>query len=140
MPFELVFPWDGTWDSVPAAHAAAITFDLLTIVGLMLLGTTLRPGRGGRELGLALAFARAAYPFSLLALQENTNDLMVAAFLVLALAALRSAPGRGILLGLARRRSSRRLRSRRCSRAGRVTRGPGPRWHLASPARRSAWS
>ena len=101
VPFELVFPWDGTWDSVPAAHAAAITFDLLTIVGLMLLGTTLRPGRGGRELGLALAFAWAAYPFSLLALQENTNDLMVAAFLVLALAALRSAPGRGILLGLA---------------------------------------
>jgi hypothetical protein len=101
VPFELVFPWDGTWDSVPAAHAAAITFDLLTIVGLMLLGTTLRHGRRGRELGLALAFAWAAYPFSLLALQENTNDLMVAAFLVLALAALRSAPGRGVLLGLA---------------------------------------
>lgn len=101
VPFELAFPWDGTWDSVPAAHAAAITFDLLTMVGLMLLGTTLRPGRGGRQLGLALAFAWAAYPFSLLALQENTNDLMVAAFLVLALAALRSAPGRGALLGLA---------------------------------------
>jgi hypothetical protein len=101
VPFELAFPWDGTWDSVPAAHAAAITFDLLTIVGLMLLGTTLRPGRAGRHLGLALAFAWAAYPFSLLALQENTNDLMVAAFLVLALAALRSAPGRGVLLGLA---------------------------------------
>ena len=89
------------WDSVPAAHAAAIAFDLLTIVGLMLLGTTLRPGRGGRRLGLALAFAWAAYPFSLLALQENTNDLMVAALLVLALAALRSPPGRGVLLGLA---------------------------------------
>jgi hypothetical protein len=101
VPFELAFPWDGTWDSVPAAHAAAISFDLLTMVGLMLLGTTLRPGRGGRHLGLALAFAWAAYPFSLLALQENTNDLMVAAFLVLALAALRSPPGRGVLLGLA---------------------------------------
>jgi len=101
VPFELLFPWHGQWDSVPAAHAAAITFDLLTIVGLMLLGTTLRPRRGGRQLGLALAFAWAAYPFSLLALQENTNDLMVAAFVVLALAALRSPPGRGILLGLA---------------------------------------
>jgi hypothetical protein len=101
VPFELVFPWDGTWDSVPAAHAAAIAFDLLTIVGLMLLGTTLRPGRGGRHLGLALAFAWAAYPFSLLALQENTNDLMVGALLELALAALRSPPGRGVLLGLA---------------------------------------
>jgi hypothetical protein len=101
VPFELLFPWSGEWDSVPAAHAAAISFDLLTIVGLMLLGTTLRPGRGGRQLGLALAFAWAAYPFSLLALQENTNDLIVAAFLVLALAALRSPPGRGVMLGLA---------------------------------------
>lgn len=101
IPFETLLPWDGTWDSVPAAHAAAIAFDLLTIVGLMLLGTTLRPGRQGRRLGLALSFAWAAYPFSLLALQENTNDLLIAALLVLALAALRSPPGRGALLGLA---------------------------------------
>src|SRR5262245_977305 len=101
VPFEALLPWDGTWDSVPAAHAAAITFDLLTIVGLMLLGATLRPGRQGRRLGLAMSFAWAAYPFSLLALQENTNDLMIAALLVLSLAALRSPPGRGALLGLA---------------------------------------
>jgi hypothetical protein len=33
VPFELLFPWNGAWDSVPAAHAAAIAFDLLTIVG-----------------------------------------------------------------------------------------------------------
>jgi hypothetical protein len=101
IPFEALLPWKGTWDSVPAAHAAAITFDLLTIVGLMLLGATLRPGRQGRRLGLAMSFAWAAYPFSLLALQENTNDLMIAALLVLSLAALRSPPGRGVLLGLA---------------------------------------
>jgi hypothetical protein len=101
IPFETALPWSGEWDSVPAAHAAAIAFDLLTIVGLMLLGTTLRRGRDGRQLGLALSFAWAAYPFSLLALQENTNDLMIAALLVLSLAALRSPPGRGALLGLA---------------------------------------
>ena len=101
IPFEALLPWKGTWDTVPAAHAAAITFDLLTIVGLMLLGATLRPGRQGRQLGLALSFAWAAYPFSMLALQENTNDLMIAALLVLSLAALRSPPGRGALLGLA---------------------------------------
>jgi hypothetical protein len=101
IPFEALLPWKGTWDSVPAAHAAAITFDLLTIVGLMLLGATLRPGRQGRQLGLALSFAWAAYPFSLLALQENTNDLMIAALLVLSLVALRSPAGRGALLGLA---------------------------------------
>jgi Glycosyltransferase family 87 len=101
IPFEALLPWTGSWDSVPAAHATAIAFDLLTIVGLMLLGTTLRRGREGRRLGLALSFAWAAYPFSLLALQENTNDLLIAALLVLSLAALRSAPGRGALMGLA---------------------------------------
>ena len=101
IPFETLWPWSGSWDDVPAAHATAIAFDLLTIVGLMLLGSTLRRGREGRRLGLALAFAWAAYPFSLLALQENTNDLMIAALLVLSLAALRSPPGRGALLGRA---------------------------------------
>jgi hypothetical protein len=101
IPFETLLPWSGSWDDLPAAHATAIAFDLLTIVGLMLLGSTLRRGREGRRLGLALAFAWAAYPFSLLALQENTNDLLIAALLVLSLAALRSPPGRGALLGLA---------------------------------------
>jgi hypothetical protein len=101
VPFEALLPWDGTWDSVPAAHAAAILFDLLTIVGLMLLGKSLRPGASGRRLGVALAFAWAAYPFSLLALQENSNDLMISALLVLSLVALRSPPGRGALLALA---------------------------------------
>src|SRR5918992_2624335 len=101
IPFELVFPSDGTWASVPAAHAAAITFDLLVIAGLTLLGTRLRPGTEGRKLGIALAFAWAAYPFTLLALQANTNDALVAVLVVGALLALRSPPGRGILLGLA---------------------------------------
>jgi hypothetical protein len=101
VPFELIFPWDGTWGAVPAAHAAAITFDLLVIVGLTLLGSRLRPGGEGRRLGVALAFAWAAYPFTLLALQANTNDALVAALVVAALLALGSAPGRGLLLGLA---------------------------------------
>jgi Glycosyltransferase family 87 len=101
IPFELIFPTDGTWGSVPAAHAAAITFDLLVIVGLTLLGTRLRPGAEGRKLGIALAFAWAAYPFTLLALQANTNDALVAALTVGALLALRSPPGRGLMLGLA---------------------------------------
>jgi hypothetical protein len=101
IPFELIFPWDGTWGALPAAHAAAITFDLLVIFGLTLLGTRLRPGHEGRKLGIALAFAWAAYPFTLLALQANTNDALVAALVVGALLAIESAPGRGILLGLA---------------------------------------
>jgi hypothetical protein len=100
IPFELLFPSDGTWGDVPAAHAAAITFDLLVIIGLTLLGTKLRAGAEGRRLGVALAFAWAAYPFSLLALQANTNDALIAALLVAALLALESAPGRGVMIGL----------------------------------------
>jgi hypothetical protein len=100
IPFELIFPWNGSWGSVPAAHAAAITFDLLVIIGLTLLGTRLRSGAEGRRLGVALAFAWSAYPFTLLALQANTNDALVAALMVAALLTLKSAAGRGAVLGL----------------------------------------
>jgi hypothetical protein len=101
LPFELLFPSDGTWEFVPAAHAAAITFDLLAIVGLMLLGTRLRSGPEGRKLGLALGYAWAAYPFSLYALQANTNDVLVVLLVIGALLLLRSPPLRGVMLGLA---------------------------------------
>ncbi|MFL5854585.1 MAG: hypothetical protein ACJ77G_19210, partial [Solirubrobacteraceae bacterium] len=33
VPFELAFPWKGKWDDLPAAHAAAIAFDALTMLG-----------------------------------------------------------------------------------------------------------
>ena len=28
VPFELLLPWSGSWDDLPAAHAAAVAFDL----------------------------------------------------------------------------------------------------------------
>ncbi len=97
VPWEQLLPWDGTWGDLPAAHAAAITFDLLTTLGLFVLGLRLR----GRALGIALAYAWAAFPYSLFALETNTNDTLVAALLVWALVAL-SAPGvRGVLIALA---------------------------------------
>jgi len=99
VPFEHVFPWSGRWDSLPAAHAAAIGFDLLTILGLFLLGRTLQPERG-RELGVALAFAWAAYPYSLLILFYNTNDALVSLFLVWTLVLVRMPAGRGAMLAL----------------------------------------
>ena len=48
-----------------------------------------------------LAYAWAAYPFSLYALQTNTNDGLIAALVVFAIAAMSSPAVRGLLLGLA---------------------------------------
>lgn len=101
VPFELAFPWHGVWDSLPSAHAAAIAFDLLTIAGLVLLGLKLLPGREGRRLGLALGWAWAANPFTLLGVMESTNDGLVAVLLVGALLLWKSSAGRGAMLGLA---------------------------------------
>jgi len=101
MPFEKLFPWHGHWDYLPAAHAAAITFDLLTLLGLFLLARKLLPGRSGNRLGFALMWAWAAFPFTLLGLMRGTNDGLVAMLLVYALLAFASPAGRGAVLGLA---------------------------------------
>ena len=101
LPFEQVFSWSGEWDDLPAAHGAAIAFDILTIVGLFLLGRRLRDGPEGRMLGVALAFAWASYPYTTYVLASNANDSLVAMLVVYALLALTSAPARGLLLGLA---------------------------------------
>jgi hypothetical protein len=101
LPWEQAFPWKGRWDELPAAHAAAITFDLLTILGLLVLGRRLRAGPGGTMLGVALAYAWAAFPYSTFVLQSNANDTLVAALVVWALVFLRSPTGRGAMIGLA---------------------------------------
>ena len=102
VPFELIFPWDGIWDAgVGAAHAASIAFDLTCIVGLVVLGRRLRDGEQGRALGWALGFAWAACPWTLYAMNANANDALIAALGIGALIALRSAPARGVLTGLA---------------------------------------
>jgi hypothetical protein len=101
VPFELVLPWSGHWDSLPAAHGAAIFFDLAAIAGLLLLGRRLRPGRRGRDLGVVMAFAWAAYPYTDLALQSNSNDSLVAALLIWGLVAFSSVGWRALLIALA---------------------------------------
>jgi hypothetical protein len=97
VPFRAIFGWSGTWDDLPAAHAAAIAFDLLTIVGLFLLGRRIR----GPTLGIVLAYAWSAYPFTLWTLSSNTNDALVSMLLVFALLAIGSSAGRGVLAALA---------------------------------------
>jgi hypothetical protein len=99
VPFRSVFGWSGRWDSLPAAHAAAIFFDLMTLLGLLVLGRRLRAGPDGKLLGVSMAYAWAAFPYTLYALDSNSNDTLLAAFLVWALVAVRSAPLRGALIG-----------------------------------------
>jgi len=100
VPFEAAFPWHGHWGDVPAAHAAAIAFDLLTALGLLALGRRLRPGEHGRTLGIALAFAWLAYPFTLYTMNANANDSLIAATGVGAMLVLTSPPARGAMVAL----------------------------------------
>jgi hypothetical protein len=86
---------------VPAAHAAAIAFDLACIAALVLLGRRLRAGAEGVALGWALAFAWVACPWTLYTLNANANDSLVAALGVAALLALRRPAARGAMVALA---------------------------------------
>ncbi|MFL5831198.1 MAG: hypothetical protein ACJ76X_14890 [Solirubrobacteraceae bacterium] len=97
VPFRAVFGWSGVWDDLPAAHAAAIVFDLLTLIGLFFLGRLIR----GPTTGIVLAYAWASYPFTIYALESNSNDALVALLVVAALLAVRWAPARGGLTALA---------------------------------------
>src|SRR5215210_1703995 len=101
VPFEAAFPWSGRWDDVPAARAAALGFELLTALALFGLGRRIRPGPGGGTLGVALAYARLAYPFTMYALGSSFNDSLVALLVVCCLLVLASAPARGALAVLA---------------------------------------
>jgi hypothetical protein len=97
VPFRLIFGWSGKWDALPASHAAAIAFDLLTVLELYVLGRRMR----GHAMGVVFAYAWAAYPFTLWVLSSNTNDSLVAALVVLALLVIGSAPARGVVGALA---------------------------------------
>ncbi len=100
LPFEAIFPWQGHWGDVPAAHAAAIAFDLLTALGLLALGRRLLPDEQGRTLGIALAFGWLAYPFTLYTMNANANDSLIAAIGVGAMLVLASPPARGAMVAL----------------------------------------
>jgi hypothetical protein len=95
IPFQQIFGWSGKWDDLPAAHAAAIVFDLLAVALLFLLGRRMR----SPTLGVALAYAWVSYPFTLFALESNANDTLVA---VIVLAALLAASYRSTLAPAAR--------------------------------------
>jgi hypothetical protein len=101
VPSELIWPWSGSWDDLPAAHGAAVLFDLLTFGFLILLGLRIRPGPAGRRLAAILAFGWAAYPYTAFALEANSNDTLVALLLVAILLVLGRPLARGALASLA---------------------------------------
>ena len=78
IPGYLALGWSGKWDDLPASHFTAIAFDLLTLLGLWLVGLRF----GGQRLAAVLAFAWAAYPFTQYVSNSNTNDAIMPCFLV----------------------------------------------------------
>lgn len=92
IPFLWIWPFHESVLYPPSAEAAAIAWDLLTVAGLVVLGRKAR-------LGWALALAWVACPFTGLALATGSNDGLVAALLVWALVAYRSATLSGALAG-----------------------------------------
>ena len=96
-PFVAVWGFSGHWDDLPAAHAAAIFFDLLAIALLLALGWRIR----GPSTGVVLAYAWAAFPFTAFALESNSNDALVAVLVLAALLVAASPPARGAFAALA---------------------------------------
>jgi len=78
LPGYLAFGWSGKWDTLPAAHATSILWDLLCLVGMWLVGLRF----GGPRLAATLGFAWVAWPFSQYASSSNTNDMIQPALLV----------------------------------------------------------
>ncbi len=97
VPGYLLFGWSGKWDRLPAAHATALLFDLLALVGLALLGRRF----GGTRLAATLPFAWAAYPFTQYVSSSNTNDAIMPVFLIFGFWLVTSAFARGAFLALA---------------------------------------
>jgi hypothetical protein len=97
VPAVAITGWTGLWDDLPAAHVTSTLFDALCALGLLFAGRRL----GGWKLGVALAFAWAAYPFTAFALESNTNDMIVTAFAIWGFVWTTSPVARGSLLALA---------------------------------------
>ena len=128
VPFELAEPWHGTWDELNAAHGAATMFDVLCLAGMFALGWSI----SGLRLGMGLALAWAAFPFTAFALETNSNDSLVAAALIWGLVLFRHPLGRG---ADARLRPGEQVRARRAAAAVEPQAVPARRRGLARGGR-----
>jgi hypothetical protein len=95
--------WDGKWDTgrgwaaLPAVHITSILWDLLTVLGLALVGLRF----GGGRFAATLCLAWAAYPLTLYAFMSNTNDAIAPALLVVGFWLITSPWARGSAVALA---------------------------------------
>jgi hypothetical protein len=97
VPWNLIWPWTGMWDDLPAAHAAAVAFDLACVAGLWLAGRRLR----GPAFGLLLAYLWVTLPFTLLVANSGANDALVGALVLAAFLCTGRPVARGALAVIA---------------------------------------
>ena len=97
VPFELAFPYKAPYGIDDAGRAATLGFDILTLLGLVLLGIRLRAGPEGRRLAAGLAWAWVAFPYSALLIASLVNDALVPMFVIYALFFIGSPARRGVV-------------------------------------------
>jgi hypothetical protein len=91
VPFVIMFGFSGEWDFLPAAHAITLFSFVAGGMALFITGYRL----SGRDGAAALLFAWAAFPYTVYATNNNTNDVIVAAASAVGLAAVASPIARG---------------------------------------------
>jgi hypothetical protein len=91
VPFVLMFGFSGSWDFLPAAHALPMFSFVAGGMALFIAGYKLSGPKGGAT----MVFAWAAFPYTIYATNNNTNDVIVAAICAIGLAAASSPLGRG---------------------------------------------
>ena len=96
LPGFAIFGWEGRWDELPAAHFTTIAFDLIVLLGLVLVGKRF----GGARLAVTLPFAWAAYPFTQYMSNSNSNDAIAPALLVFGFWLAASPAARGAFTAL----------------------------------------
>jgi hypothetical protein len=96
LPAYWLFGWSGKWDTLPAAHATSIAWDLICLLGLVFVGRRF----GGNRLAAMLAFAWVTWPFTAYTLNANTNDVIMPALLVWGFYFVTSPVARGAFVAL----------------------------------------
>jgi hypothetical protein len=91
VPFVLMFGFSGRWDFLPAAHALTAFSFVVGALALLFAGWKLAGPKGGA----AFLFAWAVFPYTLYSVNNNTNDIIVAAVSAVGLATAASPIARG---------------------------------------------